>query len=107
MLHVVLMLLRIWEVRNGRNDVMSYDSYLVSIEKLCSYADSVSICTSKGLAAPVGSLLCSDAQTVTRAHRIRKALGGGMRQAGIIAAGCKLYRLDQIRLDILFKRYMH
>ena len=73
---------------------MSYDSYLVSIEKLCSYADSVSICTSKGLGAPVGSLLCSDAQTVTRAHRIRKALGGGMRQAGIIAAGCKPYRLD-------------
>ena len=43
-----------------------------------------------GLGAPVGSVLCSDAATVKRAHRVRKAVGGGMRQAGIIAAGCKL-----------------
>ena len=65
-------------------------SYLVSIKELCAFADSVSICTSKGLGAPVGSLLCSDADTIKKAHRVRKALGGGMRQAGIIAAGCKL-----------------
>jgi len=59
----------------------------ITIEKLCSFADSVSICTSKGLGAPVGSVLCTDAATLKRAHRVRKALGGGMRQAGIIAAG--------------------
>ena len=64
---------------------------LVSIKELCAFADSVSICTSKGLGAPVGSLLCSDAETIKKAHRVRKALGGGMRQAGIIAAGCKFF----------------
>lgn len=61
----------------------------ISIKELCSFADSVSICTSKGLAAPVGSVLCADANLISKAHRMRKALGGGMRQAGIIAAGCK------------------
>lgn len=64
----------------------------ISIKELCSFADSVSICTSKGLAAPVGSVLCADANLISKAHRMRKALGGGMRQAGIIAAG-SLYAL--------------
>lgn len=50
-------------------------------------ADSVSVCLSKGLGAPVGSVLCGSAALVRRAHRFRKMLGGGMRQAGIIAAG--------------------
>ncbi|HEX4209600.1 MAG TPA: low-specificity L-threonine aldolase [Candidatus Binataceae bacterium] len=53
---------------------------------IASYADSVSFCLSKGLAAPVGSLLCGSGEFVARARRMRKALGGGMRQAGIIAA---------------------
>ncbi|RYG40648.1 MAG: aminotransferase class I/II-fold pyridoxal phosphate-dependent enzyme, partial [Chitinophagaceae bacterium] len=47
----------------------------------------ISVCLSKGLGAPVGSLLVSDAQTINRALRIRKILGGGMRQAGYLAAG--------------------
>ncbi len=51
------------------------------------HADTVSICLSKGLGAPVGSLLCGRRETIHRAHRYRKMLGGGMRQAGIIAAG--------------------
>ena len=55
--------------------------------------DTVSFCLSKGLGAPVGSLLCSDAETVDRAHRLRKMLGGGMRQAGILAAA-GLYALE-------------
>ncbi len=50
-------------------------------------ADSVSVCLSKGLGAPVGSVLCGSRELVRRAHRFRKMLGGGMRQAGIIAAG--------------------
>lgn len=50
-------------------------------------ADSVSVCLSKGLGAPVGSLLCGDRAFIKRAHRYRKMLGGGMRQAGIVAAG--------------------
>jgi threonine aldolase len=53
---------------------------------LAGYADSVSFCLSKGLACPVGSLLCGSRDFITQAHRVRKLLGGGMRQAGIIAA---------------------
>jgi threonine aldolase len=48
--------------------------------------DSVTFCVSKGLGAPVGSVVCGRADFVTRARRIRKMLGGGMRQAGVIAA---------------------
>ncbi|HEY5475254.1 MAG TPA: low-specificity L-threonine aldolase [Tepidiformaceae bacterium] len=48
--------------------------------------DSVSFCLSKGLGSPVGSLLCGTAEYITEARRNRKMLGGGMRQAGIIAA---------------------
>jgi threonine aldolase len=53
---------------------------------IAGYADTVSFCLSKGLAAPVGSLLCGTRPFIERARRIRKTLGGGMRQAGIIAA---------------------
>jgi len=49
-------------------------------------ADSVSFCLSKGLSAPIGSLLCGSAEFVERARRYRKMLGGGMRQVGVIAA---------------------
>jgi len=48
--------------------------------------DSVTFCVSKGLGAPVGSLICASAELIARARRVRKMLGGGMRQAGIIAA---------------------
>jgi threonine aldolase len=54
--------------------------------EIASCCDSVSFCLSKGLACPVGSLLCGKAAFIDRARRMRKALGGGMRQAGIIAA---------------------
>jgi threonine aldolase len=48
--------------------------------------DSVTFCVSKGLAAPVGSVICGSAAFIARARRVRKMLGGGMRQAGVIAA---------------------
>jgi threonine aldolase len=57
------------------------------------YFDTVSICFSKGLGAPVGSALCGSASLIRRARRIRTVLGGAMRQAGVIAAGA-LYALD-------------
>ncbi len=57
------------------------------------YADTVNVCMSKGLGAPVGSLLASDAATIDKARRTRKRLGGGMRQVGILAAGA-IYALD-------------
>lgn len=55
--------------------------------------DSVSVCLSKGLGAPVGSVLCGTADLITRARRLRKMVGGGMRQAGQLAAA-GLYALD-------------
>jgi threonine aldolase len=56
--------------------------------------DSVSVCFSKGLGAPVGSALCGSKDLISRAHRIRKMAGGGMRQAGMLAAGAA-FALDR------------
>jgi threonine aldolase len=58
----------------------------IAARKLAADADSVSVCLSKGLCAPVGSVIAGSQAFITRAHRIRKSLGGGMRQAGILAA---------------------
>jgi threonine aldolase len=55
--------------------------------------DSVSICFSKGLGAPVGSVLVGSTELIERAHRWRKVLGGGMRQSGFLAAAC-IYALE-------------
>ncbi len=51
------------------------------------FYDSISVCLSKGLGAPVGSLLIGSTEFIEKARRVRKVFGGGMRQAGIIAAG--------------------
>jgi threonine aldolase len=59
----------------------------------CEHADTVYVCSSKGLGAPVGSLLAGDEETIREARRARKAFGGGMRQAGVIAAG-SLYAFE-------------
>jgi threonine aldolase len=59
----------------------------------CENADTVSVCSSKGLGAPVGSLLAGDEETIREARRARKAFGGGMRQAGVIAAA-SLYAFE-------------
>ena len=56
-------------------------------------ADTVMMCFSKGLGAPVGSILVGAADVVRRARRVRKRWGGGMRQVGILAAAC-LHALD-------------
>ena len=58
----------------------------VDVKELAQYTDTIQLCLSKGLAAPVGSLVVGPADIVTRARKYRKMLGGGMRQAGIIAA---------------------
>jgi len=60
----------------------------LSLAELAAPFDSVSVCFSKGLGAPVGSVLVGDRSTITRAYRFRKMLGGGMRQGGILAAAC-------------------
>jgi threonine aldolase len=58
----------------------------IDVRELTRSADSVSLCLSKGLSAPVGSLLAGTADFIARARKVRRALGGTMRQAGIIAA---------------------
>lgn len=67
----------------------------VPVAALARDATSVSVCFSKGLAAPVGSLLAGPRPFIDEARRWRKKLGGGMRQAGILAAAC-LYALDHM-----------
>jgi len=57
-----------------------------NVSALAAPYDSVAFCLSKGLGAPVGSLVCGSATFIDRAHRFRKMFGGGMRQAGILAA---------------------
>jgi len=66
------------------------------------YADTVTFCLSKGLGAPVGALLCSSKEFIDEARRIRKMLGGGMRQAGILAAAgiyALKYNISKIQED--------
>jgi threonine aldolase len=59
---------------------------IAAARRIASHFDSVSVCFSKGLGAPVGSALCGSKELIARAHRIRKMAGGGMRQAGLLAA---------------------
>lgn len=58
----------------------------VDVQDITQHFDSVSTCLSKGLSAPVGSMLCGPADFIKRARRWRKMVGGGMRQAGVLAA---------------------
>lgn len=58
----------------------------VDVTEFTRHVDSLTFCLSKGLAAPVGSLICGTREFIQRVHRARKVLGGGMRQAGILAA---------------------
>jgi len=58
----------------------------VPVREISQHFDSVSVCLSKGLGAPVGSVLCGEAAFIAKARRWRKVVGGGMRQAGILAA---------------------
>ncbi len=62
-------------------------------EEYAQWADSVSVCLSKGLGAPIGSLVAGSKSFIDRVHRFRKMFGGGMRQTGIIAAA-GIYALD-------------
>jgi threonine aldolase len=68
----------------------------VDARDLCAPVDTVQFCFSKGLAAPVGSVLCGSAETAAKARRVRKLLGGAMRQAGVIAAAA-LVGLEEMR----------
>ncbi|PKH40044.1 threonine aldolase [Pseudomonas sp. 43NM1] len=65
----------------------------VDARQITQHFDSVSVCLSKGLGAPIGSVLCGSVELIAKARRLRKMVGGGMRQAGILAAA-GLYALD-------------
>ena len=65
----------------------------VEVAAITAHFDTVSFCVSKGLGAPIGSLLCGPADLIRRAHRWRKVLGGAMRQVGILAAA-GIYALE-------------
>ena len=70
--------------------------------RIASCFDTVSVCLSKGLGAPVGSVLCGSREIIARAHRIRKMAGGGMRQAGMLAAAGSYaldYHVDRLAED--------
>jgi len=70
----------------------------VQVSDLTRSVDSVTFCLSKGLCAPVGSVLCGSREFIARARRLRKMLGGGMRQAGILAAA------GLVALDTMIER---
>jgi len=78
---------RIWNAAAAMN---------ISESEIAKHFDSVSVCFSKGLGAPVGSALAGSSDFIMEARRFRKQFGGGMRQAGIIAAGA-LYALENNR----------
>ncbi len=77
----------------------------IAADEWARYFDSVSVCFSKGLGAPVGSALVGSVDFIDEARRLRKVLGGGMRQAGVIAAGA-LYALDH-HVDRLAEDHEH
>lgn len=76
-----------------------------SPERMTRYFDSISICLSKGLGSPVGSVLVGSNETIRLAHRWRKMFGGGMRQAGIIAAA-GIYALEN-HVERLNEDHLH
>jgi len=75
-------------------------------KEIASVGDSVSFCLSKGLGAPVGSLVCGTKDLVTEAHALRKMLGGGMRQVGVLAA-CGLVALKESSIAKLADDHAH
>jgi threonine aldolase len=82
-------------IKNKALPHASIDKFAINSEakSIAKHFDSVSVCFSKGLGSPVGSALCGSKAFIQRAHRIRKMAGGGMRQAGMLAAAA-IYALD-------------
>ena len=78
------------------------NSPIAAAREICQSFNSVSLCLSKGLGAPVGSLLLGDKALIDRARRLRKMIGGGMRQAGVVAAAGQYaldYNIDRLAED--------
>ncbi|MFD2229556.1 low-specificity L-threonine aldolase [Alkalimarinus sediminis] len=81
----------------------------ISVKEITSQFDSVSVCCSKGLGAPIGSLLCGSESFINTARRWRKMVGGGMRQAGILAAAIDFalsHNIERLKDDHDNARYL-
>ncbi|MFM1909223.1 MAG: hypothetical protein RLZZ591_2900 [Pseudomonadota bacterium] len=76
---------RLFNAATAQAQLVGSDVF-VEAKRIAQCFDSVSVCFSKGLGAPVGSALCGSRDLIRRAHRIRKMAGGGLRQAGVLAA---------------------
>ncbi|MBA2709073.1 MAG: low-specificity L-threonine aldolase [Tatlockia sp.] len=84
------------ELKSHLDGARAYNAAIklgVDLKDISTKFDSISICLSKGLGAPVGSVLCGSSELISKARRWRKVLGGGMRQAGILAAA-GIYALE-------------
>jgi len=84
---------RLFNAAVAQAALLGTDAY-VEARNIAQCFDSASVCFSKGLGAPVGSALCGSKEFIARAHRVRKMAGGGMRQAGMLAAGAS-FALEQ------------
>ena len=85
-------------VHNASSTVTAIDA----AKEICRSFDTVSVCLSKGLGAPVGSLLLGSKPLIAKARRMRKMIGGGMRQAGVIAAAGSYaldHHIERLKLD--------
>jgi threonine aldolase len=74
----------------------------VTVDEAARHFDTISVCLSKGLGAPVGSILCGSKELIAKARRWRKVLGGGMRQAGVLAAAgiyALIHHVDRLHED--------
>jgi threonine aldolase len=87
---------RLFNAAVAQAAALGTDPYLEA-RRIASCFDSVSVCFSKGLGAPVGSALCGSREMIARAHRIRKMAGGGMRQSGLLAAAADFALTHQVQ----------
>lgn len=95
-LHALGALAREHELRFHLDGARLFNAHVasgVALSEIAAPFDSASVCLSKGLGAPFGSVIAGSRATITAAHRLRKMWGGGMRQVGILAAG-GIYALD-------------
>ena len=80
--------------------IFNASTYLnVDVKEIAQFADSINFCLSKGLCAPIGSVLVGSNEFINKARKNRKLLGGGMRQAGILAAA-GIIALDEMTLRL-------
>jgi threonine aldolase len=87
---------RLFNAAVAQAAALGTDPYLEA-RRIATCFDSVSVCFSKGLGAPVGSALCGSRELITRAHRIRKMAGGGMRQSGLLASAADFALTNQVK----------